>query len=43
VELSSLIPFTYLGLLGLLALYGIHRLSMVLRFRWGDERDAPRL
>ena len=38
MEPSSLIATAYLATLALLALYGLHRLWLVLRFRW--DRDA---
>lgn len=41
MEFSALIPDAYLGVLSLLAVYGLHRLSMILRFRWGAQ-EPPR-
>ncbi|MCZ6596124.1 MAG: glycosyltransferase [Planctomycetota bacterium] len=37
---QTLIANAYLGTLAVLALYGLHRLSMILRFRWEPSREA---
>ena len=37
---SLLIGYAYLGTLALLALYGLHRLSLILHFRWKATRAA---
>ena len=40
--LTAVLPQAYLGVILLLALYGVHRLSMIVRFRWRREELAAR-
>ena len=39
MEFGTVIANSYLGVLGLLAFYGAHRLSHLARFRWGDRNE----
>ena len=41
MDASTALALAYGGTLGLLALYGAHRLWMVHRFRWGDRTAEP--
>ncbi|MFT5286742.1 MAG: hypothetical protein ACI8TQ_002914 [Planctomycetota bacterium] len=40
LETGTIVANSYLGVLAVLALYGAHRLSHLLRFRWGDAEQS---
>src|SRR5689334_6251956 len=41
LDTSTLLAYLYAGTLGLLALYGLHRVGMLARFRWSREAPGP--
>jgi hypothetical protein len=41
VDLEPIVSGLYLATLGALGLFGVHRVWLVLRFRWGARRELP--